>query len=224
MNIVNFKKAFVLTIPVFLGYIFLGMAFGILVVTNGFSIDVSFLSSSLIYAGSMQFALMAFLKENASLISILVMTFFINSRHMFYGLSLVERYNNMGKLKPYMIFSLTDETYALICSLKGKKDYENNSILFLISLLNQIYWVIGGLIGSIVGSVIPFNATGIDFAMTALFVSIVVDQYRNSEDHFPFYVGILSGIICLIIFKANNFLLPSLILSVLILIIRNKKL
>ena len=95
MNIVNFKKAFVLTIPVFLGYIFLGMAFGILVVTNGFSIDVSFLSSSLIYAGSMQFALMAFLKENASLISILVMTFFINSRHMFYGLSLVERYNNM---------------------------------------------------------------------------------------------------------------------------------
>ena len=111
MNLTNLKKAFILTIPVLLGYIFLGIAFGILVVSSGYNVFFTLLSSSILYAGSMQFALIAFLKENASLISILVMTLFINSRHMFYGLTLIERYSKFNKLKPYMMFSLTDETY-----------------------------------------------------------------------------------------------------------------
>lgn len=223
MTLDNFKKAFILTIPVLLGYIFLGIAFGILVVSSGFETLFTLLSSTVLYAGSMQFALIAFLKENASLISILVMTLFINSRHMFYGLSLIERYSKFDKLKPYMIFSLTDETYALICSLKGKKDYDNNSILFLISFLNHCYWVIGSLLGTIIGNVLPFDATGIDFAMTALFVAIVVEQYKSYKDHFPLYVGLLIGVICLVILGPSNFLLPALVISVIILSVRNMK-
>ena len=172
MNLTNLKKAFILTIPVLLGYIFLGIAFGILVVSSGYNVFFTLLSSSILYAGSMQFALIAFLKENASLISILVMTLFINSRHMFYGLTLIERYSKFNKLKPYMMFSLTDETYALICSLKDKEDYNSNSILFLVSFLNHMYWIAGGLIGTLIGNVLPINATGIDFAMTALFVAM----------------------------------------------------
>lgn len=223
MNLTNLKKAFILTIPVLLGYIFLGIAFGILVVSSGYNVFFTLLSSSILYAGSMQFALIAFLKENASLISILVMTLFINSRHMFYGLTLIERYSKFNKLKPYMMFSLTDETYALICSLKDKEDYNSNSILFLVSFLNHMYWIAGGLIGTLIGNVLPINATGIDFAMTALFVAIVVDQYKTNKDHFPFYTGLFIGIASLIVLGPDNFLLPAIILSVIILIIRNKK-
>ncbi len=223
MNLVNIKKAFILTIPVLLGYIFLGIGFGILIVKSGFDIFTAFISSTTIYAGSMQYALAGFLKENISLISIVAMTFFINSRHMFYGLSLLERYNQMGKLKPYMIFSLTDETYALMCSLKGKEDYESNSILFLISFFNQIYWIIGGVLGSLIGTLIQFDSRGIEFVMTALFVTIVIDQYRAYKDHVPFYLGLIVGILSLLIFKAANFILPALIIIVILLVIRMKR-
>ncbi|MCI6271478.1 MAG: AzlC family ABC transporter permease [Erysipelotrichaceae bacterium] len=216
----SIKTAIVLTFPIFLGYVFLGIAFGLLLNKAGYGLLEAIVSSTFIYAGSAQFAMISFLKENTQLFSILIMTFLINSRQMFYGISLINKYQEMGKLKPYMMFSLTDETYALIIGLNDTLDKKT---LFCISLLNHLYWILGSILGVVAGNFIKFNSTGIDFAMTALFVVIMVEQAENNDDKFPLYIGLICGILCLLIFKANNFILPSILFSSIILYWRNKK-
>ena len=142
-----------------------------------------------------------------------VMTLLINSRHAFYGLSFVEKFRSM-KTYPYMVFSLTDETYSLLCSTKVPEGMEEKRVLFLISFFDQCYWVTGSVLGAALGEILPFDMTGIDFAMTALFVTIFVDQWRGSKSHLPALIGLGSSILCLLIFGGSNFILPSLILTV----------
>lgn len=206
----SFKK----TIPVFLGYIVLGMAFGILLNQAGYGVLWAIATSTFVYAGSMQFALIGFLGTPISLLSVVLMTFSINSRHMFYGLSFIEAFKAMKEKGIYMIFSLTDETYPLLCIDDYPKGYDKPQCMFYVSLLDQLYWIIGTIIGSLIGNIIPFNTEDLDFAMTALFIVIFVEQLLNSDSKLPAIIGILCGIICLIVFKADNFLLPTLVSSV----------
>lgn len=198
------------TIPVFLGYIFLGIAFGLLLHTAGYGLIWALLSSVFIYAGSMQFVMITLLTSGANLIYTAVMTLFINGRHLFYGISFIDRFRNMGILKPYMIFSLTDETYSLLLSVNISEEMNEKRVYFLIAFLDQVYWVVGSVLGNVMGELITFDTTGIDFSMTALFVVIVLNQWLENKNHMPAIIGLFVSIICLLLLGPEQFLLPSL--------------
>ena len=223
--IFSFKQ----TIPVLLGYIFLGIAFGLLMSDSGYGIILSALCSIFIYAGSMQFVLAGLFLEKAGLITVALMTIFVNGRHIFYGLSFVEKFKKQGKRYPYLVAALTDETYSVLCNLdivrseKAKTEECNEeNCIFLISLFDHLYWIIGTLIGGFAGSLISFDTTGIDFSMTALFTVIVVNQWMDSETHFPAICGVIVGVLCLLFLGPDKFLLPSLFLvSCILLLGRN---
>lgn len=202
------KKALKATLPVFAGYIVLGMGFGIILESKGYGVLWAFLMSLLIYAGSMQYAAINLITGGASLITTAVTTLMVNGRHLFYGISMVEKYKDMGKIKPYLIFALTDETYSLVCSEeeKDKKYY------LLVSLFNHIYWVSGSVIGALIGSVLTFDTKGIDFALTALFITVFVEQWLSTKDHRSAIIGVVASVICLIIFGAESFLIPAMLL------------
>lgn len=219
------KKAFTATIPVMTGYLVLAIGFGILLKTKGYGVGWSIAMSGFIYAGSMQYLAIDLLCGGASLLTTAITTLMVNARHLFYGISMIERYQNTGKKKPYLIFALTDETYSLVCSeesVKGIK--EPKEYYFLVSLFNQSYWVLGSIIGSILGNIIPFNVEGIDFALTALFVTIFVEQWLTTKSHIPALIGVISSVACLLIFGADKFLIPAMIVIVALLVWQKSKL
>jgi len=199
------------SIPVMMGYIVLGIAFGMLLESQGYSMIYAFVMSTFIYAGSMQFVAIDLLTSGASLINAMIMTLLINARHMVYGLSMIKSFEDMGKLKPYMIFSLTDETYSLLVSAQVPEGCHKKYYLFFISFFDQCYWVIGSVLGSIIGSMMTINTTGLDFAMTALFVVIVLEQFLTSEKHIYTYIGFGISLVCLLIFGSESFIIPSMI-------------
>lgn len=205
------KEAFLSSVPVMMGYIVLGIAFGMLLESKGYGVIYALLMSVFIYAGSMQFVAINLLTSGASLISAAIMTLLINARHMVYGLSMIKKFEGMGKLKPYMIFSLTDETYSLLVGSQVPDGCDQKYYLFLISFFDQCYWVIGSLIGSLLSSFLTINTTGLDFAMTALFVVIVVEQFLTSDKHFYSYLGFGVSLICLVLFGSEAFIIPSMI-------------
>lgn len=210
--------AFRQSIPVMLGYIFLGIAFGLLLQNAGYSFWWAFLISVVLYAGSMQFVLVSLLAGGAGLIYTALMTLFINGRHIFYGLSFVEKYKKMGRAYPYMVFSLTDETYSVLCGTKVPEGMDEDKVFFWISLLDQSYWVLGSVLGALVGSQITFDSTGIDFSMTALFIVIVVEQWQEQRTHIPAVLGALCGILWLLLLGPDRFILPVLCSCVVILL------
>lgn len=212
MKLKTLRKAIPYTIPVLLGYVFLGIAFGILLSSKGYHFIWAILMAVFIYAGSMQFVAIGIMTSPFHLISALVLTLTVNARHLFYGLSMIRKFKNMGKLKPYMIFSLTDETYSLLCSVEAPEGVNENKFYFMISLLNQIYWIAGCSIGGILGSLFTFNTTGIDFAMTALFTVIFIEQWERAGNHKPALIGVISSLAALILFGAQNFIIPSMII------------
>lgn len=201
---VNFKKIVQDTIPVIAGYIVLGMGFGIIMNTNGYSIWLALAMSLFIYAGSMQYAAISLFTGGASMLTVALTTLAVNARHLFYGISMVNKYKDAGIKKPYMIFALTDETYSLVCDTK-----QGTSYCFFVSLLNQSYWILGTLIGSLLGSAIHFNTKGVDFALTALFLTVFIEQWLKSKNHVPAITGVVASVICLLLFGENNFLIPS---------------
>ena len=214
----TFKTAFKDSIPVMAGYIVLGTAFGVLLADKGYGFIWAFVMSFTIYAGSMQFIAINLLTSGASLISAAIMTLLVNARHIIYGISMIEKYRDTGKVKPYLIFSLTDETYALVC--RGNPENTDSKKYYLyISALNQCYWIAGSIIGTLIGSAVTFDTAGIDFAMTALFTVIFVDQLLHSKNVIPAIIGIVCSVICLFIFKAQNFLIPSMLIITLSLFI-----
>ncbi|MBR4983407.1 MAG: AzlC family ABC transporter permease [Lachnospiraceae bacterium] len=219
------KKAFKATIPVMTGYLVLAIGFGILLKTKGYGLGWAIAMSGFIYAGSMQYLTIDLLCGGVSLVTTAVTTLMVNARHLFYGISMVERYKDTGKKKPYLIFSLTDETYSLVCSEESIKGVENpKEYYFLVSLFNQTYWVVGSIIGSILGNIIPFNVEGIDFVLTALFVTIFVEQWLTTKEHRPAVIGVLASVLCLMILGGDNFLIPTMVIIILLLMIQKGKL
>ena len=200
------KRALRDTIPVLSGYMVLGMGFGILMHSNGYGVWWSLAMSALIYAGSMQYLAVNLLTTGASLISAAIATLMVNARHIFYGISMVDKYKGTGKKKPYLIFSLTDETYSLVCSGEKSKNY-----YMLVSAFNHIYWITGSVIGALLGQIIPFSTEGIDFALTALFVTVFVEQWRSTKNHILAIVGVLASVLCLVLFGADDFLIPAML-------------
>lgn len=217
------KAAFPHTIPVMTGYIFLGMAFGILLESKGYDFGWSILMSIFIYAGSMQFVAVNLLVSAFDPISAFLITLIVNSRHLFYGISMLEKFKGTGNKKGYLICGLTDETYSLLCSLDAPDGVDRTGFMFCITLLNQIYWVAASAAGSILGSVITIDTNGIDFVMTALFIVIFINQWKSKKAHAPAIIGIASSVICLMLFGAGSFIIPSMILIVTVLtVLRNR--
>lgn len=205
------KTAFVKSLPVMAGYVVLAIGFGILMKEAGYGLFWSFLMSFTIYAGSMQYVAVSLLTSGASLISAALTTLMVNARHLFYGVSMIEKYKDAGKKKPYLIFALTDETYSLLCGNDYPEGEDRHWYSFFVSLFNQCYWVIGSIIGSILGSLITFNTAGIDFSMTALFVTVFVEQWLTTKNHLPAIAGLLCSIACRILFVADSFLVLTMI-------------
>ncbi len=217
------RFAFAQSVPVMLGYLFLGIAFGLMLQNAGYNFWWAFFCSVVIYAGSMQFVLVTLLTSGASLLYAAAMTVFVNGRHIFYGLSFIEKFRGMGKKYPYMVFSLTDETYSVLCGLKTPQGLDEKNISFFIALFDQLYWITGSVLGAVIGQLITFDTTGVDFSMTALFVVIVLNQWMDSKEHRPAIIGGVIGVICLILLGAESFLLPALTLTALILLGVRKK-
>ena len=219
-----FRKAFPYTIPVLTGYLFIGIAFGVMYAEKGYSFLWAILMSLLVYAGSGQYLAVNFFVPGFSFLQVIFLTFMVNVRHIFYGISLLEKFNKMGKKRWYMIFGLTDETYSLLCTTNVPEDVEEDKFLFAISIMNQSYWVLGSAIGAIAGTVLPINSEGIDFAMTALFVVIFVEQWMDKKNRIPELIGVVVAVIALLIFDASSFVLPAMLAIVALLFVGRKKL
>lgn len=217
-----FRKAFPYTIPVLTGYLFIGTAFGVMFQEKGYNFLWAIFMSMVVYAGSGQYLAVNFFAPQVGFLNIIFMTFMVNVRHIFYGLSLLERFGKMGKKRFYMIFSLTDETYSLLCTTKAPKGVAEDKFLFAIALLDQLYWVLGSAIGALAGALIPFNAKGIDFAMTALFIVIFTEQWLSGGKRIPAVIGVASTVLFRILFGRDNFILPSMICIMFCLVLGRK--
>ena len=203
------RTAFLDTLPVMTGYVFLGFGFGILLQQNGYGVLWAMAMSLFIYAGSMQFMAVSLLTSGAGLLTAALTTLVVNARHLFYGISMVDAYKGAGKKKPYMIFALTDETYSLVSKNQVPEGISRHGYCFLVSLFDQIYWVAGSVLGSVAGTLLPINYEGIDFVLTALFVTIFVEQWISTKNHAPAIIGVASTVVCLLIFGQDIFLIPS---------------
>ena len=213
----EWKFAFEKTIPVLAGYLSIGIAFGLLMQNMGYNVFWALLISLILYAGSMQFVLLQFFTGGASLITVAIMTLLVNSRHLFYGLSFIDTFRSMGKKYLYMVHSLTDETYSLLCSMARPADFtdrEWKAATFFTAFFDQCYWIAGSVLGALMGELITFDTTGIDFAMTALFVVICEDQWKAAKTHIPAVTGFICGALFLVLIRSSNFILPALAAAV----------
>ena len=218
------KRAFKDTLPVMAGYLVLGMGFGIILKSKGYGVLWAFSMSTVIYAGSMQYLAIDLITSGAGLITTALTTLMVNARHLFYGISMVDKYKNAGRGKPYLIYALSDETYSLVCSENDLAPEQKNRYYLAVTALDQFYWVAGTVLGSLLGSLIRFSTEGLDFALTALFISIFVDQWLGTKDHAPAAVGVAASVLCLVLFGPDRFLIPSMLLITLALtLMRGKK-
>ena len=217
----EFSLALKRSIPVMCGFIVLGIAYGLTLYEAGYGWLWAVSSSAIVYAGSMQFVLVGLLSANASLVTIAVTALLVNGRHIFYGLSFIDRFRAQGARYPYMVMSLADETYSLLCANDYPPDMNPMRVDFYIAVLDHMYWVIGSLLGALIGQMITFDMTGVDFSMTALFVVILVDQVRNKKCRLPAAIGMGCALLSLFLLGSSNFLLPALAATVgLVLLLR----
>ena len=217
-----YKAAFPHTLPVLTGYLFIGIAFGVMFADKGYNFIWAGIMNLLVYAGSGQYLAVNFFDPSVSFLQVVFLTFMVNVRHIFYGLSLLDKFKVSGKKKPYMIFSLTDETYSLYFLTKTPQNVDEGKFLFAIATLDQSYWVIGSIIGGIAGTLIPFDSTGIDFAMTALFIVIFVEQWLQKKNRFPAIVGVVSSVVSLLVFGKDSFILPTMIVVMIVLLANHR--
>ncbi|MCQ1536551.1 AzlC family ABC transporter permease [Methanosarcina sp. KYL-1] len=217
-----FMSALKTTVPVFLGYIPLGMAFGFLLDGAGYHWGYAFLMSLFIYAGSGQFLAVALLAAGAGLTEFVIATLLLNLRHSFYGLSLLDRFSDVGKVKPYLIFALTDETYALLTTTEVPAGGSKARFYFYITALDHLYWIMGCVLGAVLGSILNLNLEGMAFVLTALFVVLTIEQYFHSTSRFPFTAALGAGVVSLVLFSPENMLLLSIIFGTVILIAHEK--
>ena len=222
MNKKALKVALRDTIPVLTGYLFLGAGFGILLAEKGYGLVWAFFMALFMYAGSGQYLAVSLLASHASLISTAVATLLVNARHLFYGISLLDTYQDAGKKKPYMIFGLTDETYSLVTQNQPPEGISRHSYCFLVTLLDHIYWICGCVLGNVAGTYLPVNFQGVEFVLTALFVTMFVEQWLSNKDHRPAIIGVISTVACLALFGKDIFLIPSMALIAVLLTVSKK--
>lgn len=203
------RYSFFATLPVMAGYLVLGIGFGVLLEAKGYGWWWAALMSLTIYAGSMQYVAIDLISGGASVATAAIMTVMVNIRHLFYGLTMVDRYHDAGRKKPYLIFALTDETFSLVCAPELPDGVDEKRYYFFVSLFDQCYWIAGSVIGGAAGAALSFNSAGIEFAMTALFVVIFLEQWEKAECHIPAVCGIAVSVICRLIFGASGFLIPA---------------
>ena len=223
-HISTVRFAFPYTVPVLSGYMVLGTAYGILMSKQEIPLFWIVFSSIFVYAGSMQFVAVALLSAGFDYPGVFLRTLIINARHLFYGLSFLQKYKDMGKIKPYLVLSLTDETFSLLCNTEPPAGVIPKWFYFYISLLNHIYWVSGSLTGGILGSLIKFETNGLEFVLTALFIVIFIDQWKSAKNHIPAVIGVLSAVVCRILFGPSDFIIPSMIVILLLLTLIKKPL
>jgi len=219
----NYFSLFKLTIPVMMGYIPLGMAFGLLLSKMMIPWYYAFFMSTFIFAGSGQFLALSLFASRATILEIGIATFLLNLRHTFYGLSMISAFKKFSWKKNYLIFGLTDETFALLKTSKMEEKNKEKSYL-IITALNQSYWIVGSVVGTILGNILPFNYKGIEFSLTALFVVLSIDLYRKSKLHKPFLIAVVIGFVGMLGFPSDKMLILSLSLAAAVLILFRKNL
>lgn len=211
--------AFPATVPVLMGYLAIGVAFGLMLEAAGYNVIWAFFMSLTIYAGSGQYLGVELLATGAVLSQVALLTFLINFRHLVYGLSMLEKFRGMGRRKWYMIFSLTDETYALLAGANPPPGVKPRDFYFCVAVLDHGYWILGSVIGSVAGALLKFDTTGVEFAMTALFLVIAVDQWKTYRSHIPAILGGAATLLCLKLVGADTMLLPALGIIVVVLLL-----
>lgn len=217
------KIAFIDTVPVLTGYLLLGFGFGIVLKSAGYGIPLAFLMSLFIFSGSMQYVAVGLLAGGASLVTVALTTLMVNARYLFYGISMLKKYKSVGKRKPYLIFALTDETYSLVCREKAELPQEEQiRYCTYVSALNHLYWVTGALLGAVVGTLVHFNSEGIDFVLTALFVTVFLEQWMTTKNHTPALIGLGASVVCLLIFGSESFLIPAMLVIALLLCLQKE--
>ena len=217
MNKKALKTVFLDTVPVMTGYLFLGISFGILLEEAGYGLPWAFSMALFMYAGSAQFLSVSLLANHASILSSAIAIFLLNARHIFYGISFIEKFKKYGFCKYFLIFTLSDESYSLHCAHKPQEGVDEKWAHLFSAGFVLFYWLVFTFMGGLVGKLITFDTTGIDFSLTALFVVILVDQMRSAKTMLPAAIAVVSGIVCILLFGAANFILPSLLITVAVL-------
>lgn len=214
-----FRFAVKQIIPLMISYLFVGIAFGILIHKAGYSALWACLAGIFIYAGSMQIVMVSLMTSGVPLHMIAIMTFFINARHIFYGIGFIDKFRKMGWKYPYMVLTLTDETYSVLCSIKYPENMDEQKVDFYIALMCHLLWIFSCTVGALLGQMLPVDMTGIEFSATAFFVVVCVNQWRQFSSHIPAIAGFASALVFYSLLGAEGFLLPALSVSLLVLII-----
>ena len=204
-----FLAAFPHTIPILVGFLFVGTSYGLLLRSQGFPLSYALLQAIIIFAGSMQFVTVGLLLAPFNPIHAFFLTIMVNARHLFYGVSMLEKYRRTGWMKPYLIYGLIDESFSLNCAVEIPDGVDPNWFYFFVTLLNHIYWIAGSCLGNLLGNILRFDTTGIDFVMTALFVVLFINQWKEAEDHRPALAGVGFTVLSLLIFGSESFMLPT---------------
>lgn len=218
-----FKAALPYTVPICIGFLFLGMSYGFLMRSKGFSFVYPMLMSLFIFAGSMEFVTVNLLLSAFNPVYAFCLTLMVNARHLFYGISMLEKHKNTGWKKFYLIYGMCDESFSINCTVSPPKEVDKGWFMFFVTMLNQIYWVSGSTLGALLGYIIHFDTTGIEFVMTALFVVMFMNQWEESKDHRPALIGLGCSLLCLLLFGSTNFLLPAMALIMICFILTKKK-
>lgn len=213
----SFRAAFPQTIPIFAGFLFLGMAYGIYMNVSGFSFVYPMIMAFVIFGGSLEFLAVEMLLSPFAPVQVLLVSLMIQARHLFYGISMLDRFRGMGWKKFFLIYGMCDESFSINYTAKIPEDCDKGWFYFFVTALNQLYWVSGATIGGLLGELITFNTEGLDFVMTAMFIVIFLDQWLKDKHHFSAWVGMLSSVGCLLIFGADNFMVPTMICVLIVL-------
>lgn len=213
-----FRAALPYTLPICVGFLFIGVSYGFMMHSRGFSFVYPMVMSALIFAGSMEFVTVELLLSPFAPLQALLMALMVNARHLFYGISMLDKYKNTGRKKIYLIFGMCDESFTINCTVTPPADVDRGWFMFFVNLLNQIYWVAGATLGGLLGYVLHFDTTGIEFVMTALFVVMFLNQWEEHTDHRPALIGLGCSALCLLLLGSDSFMLPAMVLITLCLL------
>lgn len=217
------RAAFPHTIPVLTGFLVLGIAYGVLMQTKGYGVICAVAMSAIAFCGSMQFVALTLLTTVFVPVQAFFLSLMVNARHLFYGISMLEKYKGLGKLRYFLIYTLCDETFSIASSIDPPADIARKDFYFFISLLDYLYWIIGTFLGSVLGSFITFNTEGLDFVLTALFVVLLLEQLKHRENIPSALAGLAATVVALLIFGADNMVIPAMVLILVILLVMGRK-